>query len=112
MEMIMVAKRTDHNQAEIVHGLRAIGVTVQDLSQLGKGTPDLLCGWKGRNYLIEVKNCEDRAPRLTNCEEEWIRTWAGQVAVITSVEDAIAVIQNADYEEALAVLEDICTMED
>jgi hypothetical protein len=96
MVMIM-AKRTDKNQAEIIEGLRAIGATVQDLSQLGKGTPDLLCGYKGRNYLIEVKNCEDRAPRLTHCEEEWIRGWKGQVAVITSVEDAIEVItQDAD----------------
>lgn len=93
-----MAKRTDHNQAEIIQALRAIGCSVQDLSQLGKGCPDLLVGYRMRNYLIEVKNCEDRAPRLTSCEEDWIREWRGQVAVITSVEDAIAVVQDADYE--------------
>jgi len=86
-----MAKRTDHNQAEIVRALRAIGCTVQDLSQLGKGTPDLLCGFRNQNYLIEVKS-GDRAPRLTHCEEKWIHQWRGQVAVITTIEDAIEVI--------------------
>jgi hypothetical protein len=94
-----MAKRTDANQAEIVQALRAIGCSVQDLSQLGKGCPDLLCGYKERNYLIEVKNNCDRAPRLTPCEEQWIRQWRGQVAVIMTVEDAIAVVQDGDSDE-------------
>ncbi|NJD60448.1 MAG: hypothetical protein FIA98_13725 [Anaerolineae bacterium] len=85
-------KRTDHNQAEIIQALRSIGCSVQDLSQIGRGTPDLLCGYMNKNFVIEVKNCKDRAPRLTVCEEEWIRRWKGQVAVITTIEDAIAII--------------------
>lgn len=95
---MIMAKRTDHNQAEIIQALRQIGASVQDLSQLGKGCPDLACGFHGRNYFIEIKNCKDRAPRLTSCEEDWIRSWQGQVAVVTTVEDAIAVVQDADYE--------------
>jgi hypothetical protein len=96
----MSAKRTDHNQAEIIQALRGIGASVQDLSQLGRGVPDLLVGYKERNYLIEIKNCDDRAPRLTESEESWIRQWRGQVAVITTIEDAITIVQDVELETA------------
>ena len=93
-----MARRTDHNQAEIVEGLRSLsGVVVQDLSQLGKGCPDILVAYKNRNYLLEIKS-GDRAPKLTDCEEKWIRQWTGQVAVITTLQDAIEVImQDFDF---------------
>jgi hypothetical protein len=91
-EIILTAKRTDHNQASIIEGLRSVGATVQDLSQLGRGCPDILNGYHGRNYLLEIKNCEDRAPKLTKPEEQWIQLWRGQVAVITTVEDGIAIV--------------------
>jgi hypothetical protein len=96
-----VARRTDGNQQVIINALRSIGCTVQDLSQLGRGVPDILVGYRMRNYLFEIKNSQSRASRLTHCEEEWIRRWRGCVAVITTVEDAIAVVQDADYEDAV-----------
>ena len=100
-DITLTAKRIDSNQKLIVQGLRAIGCTIQDLSQVGRGTPDILCGYKGKNYLFEIKNASDRAPRLTPSEERWIRGWNGQVGVITSVLDAIAIVtQDADYEDA------------
>ena len=37
----MMKKRTDFNQQEIINALRAIGCSVQDLSQVGRGCPDL-----------------------------------------------------------------------
>ena len=91
-------KRTDHNQQSIIDALRSIGCTVQDLSQLGRGTPDILIGYHSRNYLLEIKNAADRAPRLTPCEQHWIRLWKGQVGVVTSIMDALAIVQEADYE--------------
>ncbi len=93
-------KRVDCNQAAIINALRSIGCTVQDLSQLGKGCPDVLIGYKGRNYLVEIKNAADRSPRLTVREEQWIRQWRGQVSVITTSGDAIAVLQDGDYENS------------
>jgi hypothetical protein len=96
----MMKKRTDHNQAAVIDALRRFGATVQDLSQLGKGTPDILVGYHGRNYLLEIKNATDRAPQLTGCEESWIREWHGQVGVVTTVEDAIAIIQDEDNDDA------------
>ncbi len=91
-------KRTDLNQQEIIDILRSKGCSVRDLSQLGKGCPDLLVGYKGRNYLVEIKNAANRAPRLTPAEEEFIRGWKGQVAVITNIEDTIAVIYDTDRD--------------
>jgi Holliday junction resolvase len=91
-----MVKRVDHNQAEIIRALRAIGCSVLDLSQVGMGCPDLMIGHHNQNYLVEVKNAADRAPRLTVAEETFIRGWTGQVAVVTTLQDAIAVIQNGE----------------
>ena len=43
--------RTDANHQEIVAALQTIGATVQDLSQVGAGCPDILVGYKKQNYL-------------------------------------------------------------
>jgi hypothetical protein len=97
-----MARRTDNNQSAIIQALRDIGCSVQDLSQLGRGCPDLLIGFRMRNFLLEIKNCEDHAPRLTDCEERWIKAWAGQVAVVTNVADAIAIVQDIQFEALAA----------
>lgn len=91
----MIAKRTDHNQAEIVSALRQAGASVSSLASLGHGIPDVLVGFRGRNYLIEIKS-GDRAPKLTDSETQWIKGWQGQVGVITSVRDALAIIIEDD----------------
>jgi hypothetical protein len=97
-----MARRTDNNQPAIIQALRDIGCSVQDLSQLGRGCPDILIGFHMMNFLLEIKNCEDRAPRLTECEQRWIKSWAGQVAVVTNVADAIAIIQDGELEATTA----------
>ena len=83
----------DANQPAIVRALRCMGFTVQHLHGVGKGCPDLLCGWRGETHLIEVKD-GDKAPsarRLTDDQEEWHAAWRGAKPVIlTSVEEAIA----------------------
>lgn len=86
-----MAKRVDANQKGIVLALRQIGATVQPLHTVGRGCPDLLVGFRGRNWLIEVKDGE-RPPskrRLTDDESVWHETWRGQVATVGSIEDAI-----------------------
>lgn len=50
------AARVDRNHGEIVGLLRAAGVEVVDLSAVGGGVPDLLCGAQGRWVLVEVKD--------------------------------------------------------
>ena len=48
----MRAAKIDANQNEIVDALRKAGCSVQILSSVGKGCPDILVGRGGRNYLL------------------------------------------------------------
>lgn len=90
-----MAKRVDGNQKEIVEAFREMGVSVQILSDLGKGCPDLVAGFRGVNYLIEVKNGDKppSAQKLTPQEQEFFDSWQGQVCIINSVEQAILFIK-------------------
>ena len=72
-------KKTDTNQAEIMKDLRQAGATVASLHAVGRGLPDLLVGFRGENYLLEVKT--DRG-KLTQAQVTWHETWRGRVAVV------------------------------
>jgi len=88
--------KVDTNHAEIVKALRQAGASVRSLAQVGHGTPDLLVGWRGRNFLFEVKD-PNRKPserQLTIDEKAWHYTWNGQVCVIESVEAAFEVMES------------------
>ena len=82
-------RRVDGNQRRIVKALRDMGATVQHLHTIGHGCPDLLVGFQGRNYVMELK-----MPKcgLTGDEEEWHLIWNGRVHTVYSVDDAIAVL--------------------
>jgi len=68
--------------------LRALGCSVAVLSGLGGGVPDLLIGFRGVNYLLEVKNLEGRGDKLTPAESAFFDSWAGQVEVIRDSDEA------------------------
>lgn len=76
--------RTDANQSAVVSWLRDIpGVSVHVLSDAGDGFPDLAIGYKGVNYLVELKDGAKKksAQKLTDDQVEWHATWNGQKAV-------------------------------
>ena len=50
--------RIDDNQEGIVAALREAGATVQSTAAVGSGCPDLIVGYEGRNFLLEVKDGE------------------------------------------------------
>lgn len=90
------AAKTDANQSEVVRALRAIpGVSVQTLAMVGQGCPDLLVGYRGKNYLMEVKDGKKTASQrlLTRAEIEWHIEWSGQVCLVEKPEDAIEAIK-------------------
>lgn len=91
-----MAKRADKNQSLIVRDLRKLGAQVQTLHEVGKGCPDLLVGWQGKNFLFEVKDgmLPPSRQRLTPDEQIWHATWEGQVHVIRTTEDALKVMRN------------------
>jgi len=83
------AARIDRNHVEIVEALRGVGASVQDLAAVGKGCPDLLVGYRGQNYVIEVKAPKGTA---TKAQVFWHADWRGDVRIVRSVDDALKVI--------------------
>ena len=86
-----MAKRTDSNQTEIVTALRKLGCSVAITSHVGKGFPDIVVGWKGRNFLFEIKDGSQVPSRrkLTPDEQKFHEFWFGDIKVVESVDDAL-----------------------
>jgi hypothetical protein len=86
-----MAKRVDANQSAIVAALRQCGATVAITSSLGEGFVDIVVGYGGRNYLVEIKDGSqpESAQKLTPDEAKFHEKWRGQVAIIRSVQEAI-----------------------
>lgn len=82
----MVYKRVDDNQSKVVKALRDLGATVQHLHAVGKGCPDIVVGFKGKNLLLEIKDGDKKV--LTPDQVNWHKLWKGQVNVVTSADDA------------------------
>ena len=86
--------KTDANQSDIVAGLRSIGATVQPLHAVGKGCPDLLIGYRGVNYTIEIKD-GSKPPsetKLTPDQVKWHTEWRGQSGIAYTLDDALVLI--------------------
>lgn len=79
-------RRVDKNQTEIVKVLKQLGCSVVSLADKGHGVPDLLVGFRGRNYLVEVKS---EKGKLTPDQETFFQTWKGQTMVFKSSEEVI-----------------------
>jgi hypothetical protein len=70
-------KRRDANEGAIIDTLRAVGCSVQQLS--GADMPDLLVGYRGENFLIEVKTLKGK---LRERQQAWHRAWQGIVHIV------------------------------
>lgn len=92
--------RVDSNHREVVKALRDIGASVQSIADIGKGAPDLLCGLRNRNTILEVKNGKlpPSKRQLTPDEKVWHQKWRGQIAVVGSIEEALRVVLNPEHE--------------
>jgi len=89
------ARQVDANQTAVVEALRRVGALVQHLHTVGGGCPDLLVGYRGKLWLLEVK--DGRKPpserRLNDAEAAWHARWAGYpVVTVTSPLDALKAI--------------------
>lgn len=93
-------RKVDANQGEIVKALYGIGCGVVDLSAVGGGVPDLLVGYRGQNFLLEVKDPKriGKKPRgaaqisTDEKQQEFYAWWEGPIAVVSSIEEAIAAV--------------------
>lgn len=100
------AARRDENEAEIVTALEAVGASVTRISE--DGVPDLLVGFRGRTYLLEIKlplTARGALPAgrrlghkggrgdMTAAQVEWWEAWRGATPVVVrgSVEALAAI---------------------
>lgn len=89
-------KKVDSNQRLLVEQMRQLGMTVSHTHMIGKGFPDVVVGYRGRNYLFEIKN-PLQAPskrKLTQDEIIWHDRWRGQVSVVESIDDVLKIVGN------------------
>lgn len=82
------AARVDSNHLDICHTLRQCGASVHSTSSLGDGFPDAVAGFRGFNYLIEIKDGTKRWS-LTKDQVKFHTDWQGQIVIIDSIESAI-----------------------
>jgi Holliday junction resolvase len=80
----------DANQKAIVYVLRKCGANVVSLAAQGKGVPDLLVQFRGKIFLLEVKNLAGRGKRLTDPQKAFHATW--DAAIVTNETDALKAI--------------------
>jgi hypothetical protein len=85
-------KRTDSNHAEIIKALRKIpNLSVFSTHEVGKGFPDIVIGYKGVNYLIEIKNGNKppSARKLTDAELKFHNDWKGQIKIVNNLDEVL-----------------------
>lgn len=81
------ARKRDANEKAIVDALRRAGATIVRLSV--PDAPDLLVGYRGRNWLLEVKTARGRTKVG---QLAWAMGWNGHTAVARTVDEAFNVI--------------------
>lgn len=85
------AARRDDGEDEIVDALKAKGVHVKKINDAG--TFDLLCWYKGKTLLLEVKDGKKppSARKLSDAEQRFHDDWPGDnLHIVLSADDAIA----------------------
>jgi hypothetical protein len=90
----------DANQQAIVEALEKFGCSVERLSKVGRGVPDLLVGTCGINVLLEVKDLTRKGGKENSTgtlakQRKWRVLWRGSVHVVSSPEEAIAAVRRA-----------------
>jgi hypothetical protein len=83
------AAKVDANQGAIVAALRKAGATVQHLHTVGDDCPDLLIGYRSRNYIIEVKIPGEK---MRDGQIEWMQNWRGSARIARSIDEALRAI--------------------
>jgi Holliday junction resolvase len=95
--MIHHRRRVDENQKVIVKYLRELGMCVIDLSASGGGVMDLLLCYRGKTWMVEIKNPDkpkadqSLTPAQIRVHKE-IADVGCEVHVIRTVDEALALV--------------------
>jgi len=88
--------RRDANEGGIIEALTHAGAIVCQID--GADVPDLLVGFRGETFLVEVKNRATYG-KLSEGQAQWFEDWlGGPVAVIHTDMEALAFIGAIDTE--------------
>jgi hypothetical protein len=82
MSLNRYAKKRDASERPIIAALKSMGMDVYQIDR----PVDLVCGFRGANYLVEVKTGKAKPnPEQAN----FLETWRGQAVVLRNATDAI-----------------------
>lgn len=96
------ANRRDVNQCAIARALLQVGCSVQDLSTVGGGCPDLAVAFRGVNTFLEVKREKEKGERsgtLRESQKKWLAAWRGPAYVVRNEQEALAAIGAGEWPE-------------
>ena len=82
MSILRHAKKRDTSERAIINALKQFGMDVIQIDQ----PVDLIVGWRGVNYLAEVKTGK---AKLRDGQAKFVETWRGQVVVLRNPTDAM-----------------------
>lgn len=88
-------RKTDLNHKELIDKIRKIpNISVFSTHTIGKGFPDIVVGYKGLNYLIEIKDGSKykSQKKLTESELKFHNSWKGQVSIAENIDDVLKLI--------------------
>lgn len=88
-------RRTDANHKQLINQIRQVPfISVFSTHELGKGFPDIVVGYRGINYLFEIKDENKTASqkKLTDSEVKFHRGWMGQVHIVENIKDVYKII--------------------
>lgn len=94
-----VAAKVDANQKELVS---RINNEIYGATAVSIGKPlDILVGFQGRNYLIEIKNPDGKDMRGPSWETQkaFMASWEGQSAVCRTFDDVIATLLGLKHDQ-------------
>ena len=98
--------KTDGNHREIVNALRDHGACIIDTSGHGGGFPDLIVGFNGMTFLVEIKNLKTQYGRagLNKNQQKWKARWTGgPYCIVTDIESAIRAISVSNPDPVVTV---------
>ena len=79
--------KTDIIQKQCVEAAKKLGASVVSLASIGGGCPDLLVGFRGKNFLLELKSTPKAS--ITKDQKIFHEVFEGSIKVIYSVDELI-----------------------
>ena len=88
------AAKIDANQPAIVADLVRHGCSVRSLASVGDGCPDILVGFRGSNFLFEIKDPANPPSKrkLRPEQDKFFAMWSGQVHKIEYAAEALEIM--------------------